>query len=256
MKNLLGALLLGSLLAAAAHAQKPRTDRQNEGLKGPVKSIVVESAELKKQGGQYVEGPRSLQARATYDAEGNRTNDEEYIDGELWTKREYRYVGGVAVADIHQKYVLGVIPSSAATPDPKPAPPTKPPPMRRFTEKYRGKYDAAGNAVELVIEEDGRVRNRLTYRREGGRKETRGYVEQGSEKLHYRVVETFDAGGNLVGVEDITGTGHVLQKSTYGDYKFDERGNWIKRLVSDWADEGGKPRFEPARVEYRTITYF
>lgn len=260
MKNLCAALVLGASLAAATHAQKPHTDRENEGLKGPVKSMVVEIAELKKEGGQNVAGPRSLKERATYDAEGNRVHTERYIDGELWAKSEYRYVEGVQTADTHQQYPTISVSSSMALPNlvppnSKPVPPSATPPMKRFTEKFRRKYDARGNVVELVIEEDGRVRNKLTYSRTGNRKETRGYYEQGSQKVAYRIVETFDARGNLVKVENIEWNGDV-EKSSYSAYKFDERGNWIERLESDWVGEGGKRRFEPARVEYRTITYF
>ena len=53
MKNLLAAVVLGCALAAAAHAQKPHTDREDDELKGPVKTVAVESAELKKQGAGY-----------------------------------------------------------------------------------------------------------------------------------------------------------------------------------------------------------
>jgi YD repeat-containing protein len=255
MKKLLTALALSATITATAYAQRPQTDRQNHRLKGPVKSVTVETRTLKKQGERYVEERRVRIDRVTYDAEGNLVEEESYgEDGRLISKAAYRYIGGEKIAEGQILTVVIISPSIAARTggDAPPARPPVPRPhvMQPYTSKYKYKYDAEGNVKEMTVEERGRVRQRVVYDFKGDRKETRWY--EGGHLIN-REVDKFDARGNLVETTRFeTETGAVDYKYSYSAYEFDARGNWVKRLKT-WS-AAGEP--EERDVEYRTITYF
>jgi len=244
MKKLLAALALGSAFSAAVYAQRPQTDRDFDGLKGPVKSLTVERATLKRQGKRYVEERRALAERVTYNAEGSRADDEWYsdYDGTLITKNVYRYVGGEKLADAQASDPVIHIPNSSERIGGG---------MRPFSEKYRYKYDEQGRVGEMTIERDGRVRLRVTYAHRNGRMEM--HTRQDGDAVTYRRVDRFDAQGNLVGSTAFNLDPDLgVDKSSYTAYEFDARGNWVKRLKRvSW---GGEP--EVREVQYRTITYF
>ena len=258
MRKLLVALTLGLLSAAAVHAQKKQTDREFEGLKGPVKSVLVESAKLDGQ----VEGPRVKAEGETYNAEGNLVSDEWYGQGgTLFVKRVYVYIGADKIAEVNVRPPSIMIPAGTELPPDPPQPSPGPAPMLRSREKFKYKYDAGGNIIERIVESEGRVKRRGVYKFPVGRKELLSYAD--GKDLDYKRVETFDAKGN---VAEVTATeiflvaenekGSRTQKHSYTAYEFDARGNWVKRLKSEWTTEGGKPRYVPVQVEYRTIVYF
>jgi hypothetical protein len=260
MQKLLIALALSLLSAAVVCAQKKQSDREHEGLKGPVKSVSVESASLSEEEGQQVEGQRVIDENVTYNAEGNRVNDEWYIDGGLFAKNLYSYAGGIKAVDKYVAYPTITLPSSPAKEgggtlrSVRPAK-TDLSAMQRTSERYKYKYDAGGRITELSIEEQGRVRRRNVFILKGQRREMLSY-EKG-EKLDYRRVETFDAQGNVVEIEEFdTRIENGEEKHSYTAYELDTRGNWVKRLKSAWESEGDKPRHVPIQVEYRKIVYF
>src|SRR5688500_16718394 len=117
MPKLLVALALGLLSAAMVGAQKKQTDREFEGLKGPVKSVSVEKAALKEQAGRRVEETqRLMDESATYDAEGNLVNDESYDgDGTLFIKKVYRHAGEEEVVDTYVRYPTIHLPPNPST---------------------------------------------------------------------------------------------------------------------------------------------
>lgn len=246
MKKLLTALALGSTLTAASYAQRPQTDRDFDGLKGPVKSLTVESATLTRKGKGYVEERRALEEKVTYNAEGNRAEDELYFsyEGTLLIKNVYRYVGGEKLADAQQRDPVIELPNS---------PERAGGGMRPFSEKYRYKYDEQGRVKEMTIERDGRVRIRNTYEYRNGQMEMRAR-KGGGDTVTFRRVDRFDAQGNLVGSTAFNNYpgDRSVDKYSYTDYEFDARGNWVKRLKR--MSEGGRP--EEREVEYRTIIYF
>lgn len=258
MKKLLTVLALCAALTATAHAQQRQTDRDFSCLKGPVKSVTVEAATLKKQGERYAEGRRIVTERVTYNADGNKAEDEWYIeeDGRLIKKSTYRYVRGQKLAEGEviiptiRAPVFSAQPGGAALP-PAREPTSAPPAMRPVSEKYKYKYDAAGRIREMTIEENGRERSRITYVYKGAHKETRSYAA--GEGLVNRQVDIFDARGNLTESANFeTDTGAVRYKEFYTEHEFDARGNWVKRLKRWVSSEGEEVRL----AQYRTITYF
>lgn len=245
MKKLLTALALSSAITATAYAQRPQTDRENDRLKGPVKSVLVETATLKKQGRRYVEGRRVLAERVTYNDEGNRAEDEWYTggDGTLTEKTVYRYVGGEKLADAQVRTPVIHIPNSSTRVGGG---------MLPASEKYKYKYDDEGRVREMTVEEGGRVRVRVAYDRQSGRTEMRSY-QAGGDTLTYRRVDRFDARGILVESTAFNpDTDGSVDKFSYTEYEFDARGNWVKRLKTESWGGGGRVR----KMEYQTITYF
>jgi hypothetical protein len=50
------------------------------------------------------------------------------------------------------------------------------------------------------------------------------------------------------------GMDRFVNKYKYA-YEFDTKHNWVKRTTSKWVAKDGKSDYEPAYVDYRTITY-
>ncbi len=58
MKKTLSALVLGFLILPIVEAQKRKSDRENDGFKGPVRTVRIETAKLTNKSGKQVEGRR------------------------------------------------------------------------------------------------------------------------------------------------------------------------------------------------------
>ena len=245
MKKVLTALALSSAVAATTYAQRGQTDREFEGLKGPVRSVSVERATLTKQGEREVEGRRVLGERVRYNARGNRVVEESYVDsGELGRRLVYRYAGGKKIGT--GKSVIPTLTMAGSDP--------APPQYEPISETYKYQYDAKGNIREWTFQKGTSSSvwaYRVVYELKGGRRVTHQYNPDGAPVS--RDVESFDERGNLVEFTTFTpDPGTVFYKSSYTAYEFDARGNWVKRLASVlWR---GQP--EVRRVEYRAITYF
>lgn len=267
MKTSLAALaLVASLAAAAAHAQKPQTDREANGLKGPVRAVWLRTSVAVKQGGRLVEVSTFSFTKDSYDAGGDLLSVEQFTPlGALISKAAYGYADGVRFGErFHPRAKVISLPTGNARPaprpklTPKPTPKPKPPPPSAplkpdFVAKYSYKCDEKGRRVEVIAESKDMGRERTVYNfKDDGRE----VLEYSGEELLGRVVETFDAGGNLVAETDFnTMNGEVYSKSSYADYEFDDRGNWVKRVKSQWVNRG-QSSFELIEVQRRIIEYF
>lgn len=85
----LGSLVSGQQTAASSEL----SDRDRDGLIGPVRRITVESAKIIIKNGSATEGPRVLREVTTYDPRGKKIDSVAYpIDGEtLPGKEQYKY---------------------------------------------------------------------------------------------------------------------------------------------------------------------
>ncbi|MDQ3918011.1 MAG: hypothetical protein M3348_06000, partial [Acidobacteriota bacterium] len=74
-------------LAAAA------TDREQDGLAGPVRRVKTETAKIAVKNGKPVEGPRNVLETTTYDQKGNRVDNAYFLSagGTLTGKEVYKY---------------------------------------------------------------------------------------------------------------------------------------------------------------------
>ena len=107
--NLTFLLALLPLGAVAAEAAVPRaalfvathsaaldnaaTEREQDGLAGPVRRVKTETAKITVKGGQPVEGPRQVLETTTYDQKGNRVDNAYFLaaGGSLTGKEVYKY---------------------------------------------------------------------------------------------------------------------------------------------------------------------
>lgn len=78
MKRAALSIALLALLPTAAPAQRRETDRDVDGLKGTVSSVVTEVASYKLVSGESVEQSRRPSEQITYDPGGNRLELKEY----------------------------------------------------------------------------------------------------------------------------------------------------------------------------------
>jgi protein TonB len=79
----------------AAHAafDNAASEREQDGLTGPVRRVKTETAKITVKGGQPAEGPRQVLETTTYDQKGNRVDNAYFLaaGGSLTGKEVYKY---------------------------------------------------------------------------------------------------------------------------------------------------------------------
>lgn len=85
------ALRLGAPPAAALDTAA--TEREQDGLSGPVRRVKTETAKISVKGGRPAEGPRQVLETTTYDQRGNRVDNAYFLaaGGSLTGKEVYKY---------------------------------------------------------------------------------------------------------------------------------------------------------------------
>lgn len=233
-------------------APKPKSDAEDEGLKGRVKTVFKETQDL--SGTWYVSG-RKPSSVDYYDERGQFTRREFYdYKGNLSQVAVYGHVGGERVRSdkmVEHEYNPPPVMVAAGPPTVGERPKSDP----RYTYRFRYKYDDKGRLVEEAWHHSGgRLWLRYVYKFEGDKKEELVYSEDGS--LNQRYVSMLDSKGNEI--EQISydvKTGSIESRYSYA-YEFDSQGNWTKRTTSKWITKDGKEQFAPYYVTYRTITYY
>lgn len=232
-------------------ARKLKSDAEDEGLKGKVKTLFVEMQDL--SGTWSVQRRRPSQL-ISYNERGNVTQKAGYDSrGNLFQIRAYGYVDGERASNdkiIQNEYDPPTVPIAS------PAGESKPAYDPRYSFKYRHRYDEQGRLVEESSHgSNGKLWLRHVYNYKGAsERETLVYSQNGL--LNQKYVERLDAQGNTVEQSYFnTKTGAVDNKYAY-TYEFDRHGNWIKQTTSKWATREGKSQFLPHYITYRTITYY
>ncbi|HLM56582.1 MAG TPA: hypothetical protein VK422_10755, partial [Pyrinomonadaceae bacterium] len=157
-------------------AARPKSDAEDEGLRGKVKTVFTESEDL--SGTWSVQG-RKPSSMEYYDGRGNLTKRESYdYKGNPSDITVYGYLGGERVSDIgtiQREYnpppiMVGSAPGAA-----------KPKRDPRYTYKFKFKYDDAGRLLEKSwFMSDGEPWLRYVYDYKGNRKEKLVYSADGS----------------------------------------------------------------------------
>lgn len=85
--------LLGSGAGVSLLNVLTETDRDRDGLSGPVRRVRTETAKLSNKGGKLVEGPRAALETASYDIKGGKTENAYFpVSGATLTGKEvYKY---------------------------------------------------------------------------------------------------------------------------------------------------------------------
>ena len=81
------------LCAARAALDTAATEREQDGLSGPVRRVKTETAKITVKGGKPVEGVREVLETTTYDQKGNRVDNAYFLaaGGSLTGKEVYKY---------------------------------------------------------------------------------------------------------------------------------------------------------------------
>ena len=232
-------------------AKKPRSDAEDENLKGKVKMVTRESEDLS---GTWSVGKRKPSSIDYYNEAGN------------WTeKRLYDYRGNVMEISVYG-YIDGDRAEKSGyiryeyDPPAMMAPPAaagQAPPKRddRYSAKHRYKYDAQNRMTEDAYSyNDGRQGMRYVYNYKDNTVEELVYDSDG--KLNGKYLTVLDDKG-LRKEETIfdARNGSVRSKYSYA-YEYDSHGNWIKEITSEWKTANGVEQSKPSSVTYRTIVYY
>ena len=251
MKRLILALLLTSLLFLTALAQRQKTDRETDGFKGAVRTVLTEEAKLRDDSGKLAEYDRKPESEVTYDASGNRASRKGYdYTGALFESVNYSRVDGDKVA------VYGEVENKNSIVVEMPTPANRPKRRSdsRYTYKFKYKYDSDGNvSEESWYQNDDSLWLKYVYKLKSNRREELVYSADGS--LNQKYVYTLDEKGNEVEmlIYD-TEKNSVESKETYKYEEFDSKGNWTKRITSEGEKESNFS-LKPSKITYRKITY-
>jgi hypothetical protein len=241
------------LLVGTAYAQTKQSDREFEGLKGGVKSVLTERADANMKAGKLVESKRRKHEHMTFEPNGNSSvlKHFQWDTGELFETRTFIQIDGDKATNIEigPGSITGTL--TEQPPDAKPAKPWDP----RYDYKFKYKYDNSGRIVEETMwQGDGDPWLRYLYEYLPG--ERRELVFDKDGVLNQKYIYKLDAKGNeteMITYDTITGEIEGKEKYTYP--RFDRQGNWTKRIEYE-ADSDSGFKFKLREVKYRTLTYF
>jgi hypothetical protein len=252
LNNIAAILILIFLSGVPILAQKPKSDREDEGLKGKVKNVITETADLSNASGKFVEGRREPSLNETYDADGSLIEQIFYdYMGNLSETRKYGYIDGQRTSK-HERVRREYDPPPAALPSRATAKKWDP----RYDWMYKYKYDANGNRIEKTIYQgDGSlwIRDVTKFGINDNKIEWARYSANGS--LNFSSKSKYDEKGSESEQTYFNADGSVSSKYSYM-YEFDQEGNWIKRVGSKWITKEGREFFEAQSVTYRKIAYY
>ena len=248
MKKMSLGLVCLLLLWQNAFAQAPKTSREQEGLKGKVRSVITQRAQLVDRNGQWAEGEQQLSRTEAYDEQGNFVERVNFDSkGNMDNKSAYGIIDGDLTAKVQHFQHDYDPPPEAPSAAQKPVKPRDP----RYDLKYKFKY--VGNTVECTtFANDGSQISRTVSTYDGGDNiKVEFYGDDGKSHLSSAIVY-----GNR-GEQLVTAyyrNGALRSRYKYTDYEIDRRGNWIKRKM--WTGKDAQSELQPIEMQSRTITYF
>jgi len=235
------ALLFGSIFAA-----DKKSDKEHNGLKGPVGSVRVEKAAITKENEKVVEGQRLRSHKTRYSEKGEMAEmilyNGDYISRFMLFTTDAQ---GNTLATVFER-------SHPLSPVPTDDPSAPQPPSSKKVFKHVFKYDAKGNRTEdAVYAEDGTLLGKDIYLFDidGNHYGVQNFNENGVTG-HSRF--TYDSKGMIATQSFTSPTGKIIEKRSYV-YELDAQGNWIKQTASRILDNG---KVEPLEIIYRTISYY
>jgi hypothetical protein len=222
MKSFALALLLFVLSSGAVRAQttQAKSELEQSGLAGRVKSLETWRIEYALREGVSVEGRRVLVRKTTYDEQGRKAEDVSYDQSGSPSRRAVYAYDAEGRSTGYDEF-SGLLDKSLANP-----------------RRHVYKLDGVGRRVEYTVyESDGAVASRFTYAydAEGNKTEEASYSWNGSRT------------GKLVYAYDVRG-----QVLTETSYNADESVSW--KSVNVYDSEGRKTesvQYQGERLRYR-----
>lgn len=259
MNKVVATLLLCLILPCSAVAQI-KTDREQDRLIGPVKSVRVETARLVSKSERWIEKGRELERIINYDFQGNMAKQTIYRDRPTVTEIDYQYdKDGNRNENITSEGPPGASSSYRAYGSTDRGGATGDGDRRTFSLIRRVfKHDADGNRIEETMYGNRATRGRAisgifnhVYDQKQQRIET---THSAAGQVINRWAYTYDDKGNVLETAKYTRGDYLLIKESYL-YEFDSTGNWIKQTSSKLQDRK-RSYFRPEEVTYRKISYY
>jgi hypothetical protein len=226
------------------------SDLIDEGLKGKIKMVVVENADVTTQ--QSKVGPRRISHLMLFNSRGDFLQRDYYdSNGRPYSIRQYGYIDGKRVS----KGRSITYEDDPPAPAPRPSSGVSPTRDIRFDYLYESNYTNGKLTEMILISNRGEKLTRTVYSHSVDQIEKLVYSP---DQLNQKYLMKLDAKGNVI--EEINFG--LQNRDIYGDrtyrytYEFDKQGNWIRREASRETVENGILVFKPAHVQFRTISYF
>lgn len=231
---------------------KIKTDAEDEGLKGKVKSVFQESQFIK---GEKSGSPKQKDSEDYYNELGNFTKRIFYDDtsGFPFEIMVYGYINQSRVSKSGQILYGNELSAISAGPPPPGAAKKR---DVRYEYRYDYKYDSSKNLIEKILYDNkDEVRTRTVYKSKEDSIEEIVYDENG--KLNRRNITKIDEKGNEIETTYFNSPSEGDNSIyTYRYEQFDEKGNWTKRTVTKSRSFQGVTKEEWIMVEHRTIIYY
>jgi len=269
------------LLACTAFSQIAGNTNQYR-LKGPVKSLRIETSKITVKDGKLTEGPRILSSEYSFNSRGQLVESIVHnYDGSPYTKYQAIYVDMNKVEENYFKPKGELIDRMvySYTPDGKLADKSVEKAKKSPTSKSIFNYDDKGRIIEKVhknIEDTGGFRVVYAYDDAQNRIEETAYDLKGAQTS--RTIHRFDKQIRLIEKEVYPNAGPSLWKISFVydandniseetlnihdgvgkwryEYEADSHGNWIKRITYSLINNNGALKFEPVEATHRTIRY-
>jgi hypothetical protein len=222
----------------------PKSDVETANLKGKVKTVIEESEDL--TGDSFQQG-RLFSAEYFYNASGFQTKEISYDSrGNPFQIAVYGFINKALICKF----------GSIRYPYNPPAPLSAKPADRRYDLKFNYIFDEQGRVKEAkYYRNNEELSSRTLTIYEENKVETQNFNAQG--ELVSKTFQTFDEKGNLIESVFQALKPKVLEYKTVYKYEsFDEKGNWTKRILSEWRTKDGQSFYEPIKFHYRTFVYY
>ncbi len=222
----------------------PKSDLETANLKGKVKTVTEENEDL--SGDAFQQG-RLFSAEYFYNQNGFLNREIRYDKrGNPVKIALYGFIGRALVAK------FGTIRYPYSAPSKTPEKPSN----RQFDVKIKYFYDKQGRVNESKYYGfDGELSSRTLTVYDKNRAAAQNFNAAG--ELVSKTLQTFDEKGNL--------TASVIQsrlpkafdyKAIYTYEEFYEKGNWTRRILSEWQTVGDKSFYVPVTINYRSFVYY
>ncbi|HEU4834787.1 MAG TPA: RHS repeat domain-containing protein [Pyrinomonadaceae bacterium] len=219
-------LLLIFFIVSGQTATKRESDREYDGFVGPVKKVFVTWTPI--SGSPYPPESKCRQMTNEYDQSGRLTRHSVYPNscGSDEIREDYTYS-----ADGDKTIKVQEIRGENSPPSPPPVAAPANAKIENGPPKEARRYDDAGRLVEkglMLPSGKFRYKSTYTYDAKGRLVETTGY--DGDDRVTSRRVYAY-SGDQRVPSSFIYygGDGKIYEQTTYTDYEFNSKGDWIKR---------------------------
>lgn len=233
--------------------RKEKSDADDEGLKGKVRSVTEESEDRL---GTWGTQGRKMSSVEEYNESGFQTKRISYDStGKPFEVTVYGNIDGARVSNWKSiRYdddpPMAIVPKPLSSAQPVPR-------DDRYIYKYAYKYEGGRLVERQIIHNNGQKGMRYVTNYGEGRKEELVYDDNG--KLNMKFVYRLDEKGNEIERTDVDVLG--LYKGEDRKYQLryesvDTQGNWTKKVTAKLVEENGKRNYKDWYVTYRTISYY